>query len=194
MPNDSKEHRRAGGRIMNKIMKFLIFSISIIVILNIVLTAQMNSYTPKFTLSISTEHSEVACGADIDIEILITNISETPITVAYGHHGGMPNGYQYDIRDERDVVVPKIVHQDPLYPTELPGASIIGGIEIQPGKSIAQRASISEIYNFDHSGKYTIKVSRVLPGMPAVYSNTLTITVLPAGSRSVEGTSTPTQQ
>jgi hypothetical protein len=53
---------------------------------------------------------------------------------------------------------------------------------------------VSDVYQVDHPGNYTIQVSRKEPGMPLVQSNIITVTVLPAGSAPPAATPPPTQQ
>jgi hypothetical protein len=157
-----------------------------------VLIAQTIPDNPKLSLTIKALNSEVAQGSEFGIAITITNTSEESITLDFGHYGGMPRGYDFDIRDEQGKPVArygKRYRQLPngntlQYPSELPGSFRDGGI--QPGKSIEQGAMLSEVYQFDHPGKYTIQASRKVPGVSVVYSNTITITVLPAESKSPE--------
>jgi hypothetical protein len=94
------------------------------------------------------------------------------------------DGYRYDVRDELSAPVAKVVHNDPLYPKHLPGSVMIGKGEIRPGKSWDQIARISDVYSFDHPGKYTIQVSRRVSNSSVIYSNIITITVLPEASDS----------
>jgi hypothetical protein len=158
-----------------------------------VLIAQTNPDNPKFSLTIKAFKSEVALGSEIGIAITIANISDDYIALDFGHYGRMPRGYEFDIRDEQGKPVARygkryLQLQDGntlQYPSELPGSVLKAGIE--PGKSIEQGAMLSEVYPFDHPGKYTIQVSRPAtlgtPGKPElnrVYSNTITVTVLPA--------------
>jgi hypothetical protein len=172
---------------MTKIMKVLVLAMLISVLNKYAITAQTNSERAKFTLNISALSTEVALGTDVDIEIKLTNTSEAPLTFEFGHHGGLPDGYQYEVRDEQGAIATKVgkryVHSsngDSIQlPNILPGSISKGGV--QPGKSQLCSARISEVYQFDHPGKYTIQVSRKESWSPdPVYSNTITITVLPA--------------
>lgn len=165
---------------MTKFLEILAFALLVPIGLTSALAAQTNPENPKFSLTITADKPEVTLGADIVIGIKITNLSEKPLTFTFGHHGGMPDGYQYDVRDEQGAAVAKVVHKNPLYPTKLPGSSIMGGGVIQPGKSIGEGAQISEVYQFGHPGKYSIQVSREVPWSPVIYSNIITVTVLPA--------------
>jgi hypothetical protein len=86
------------------------------------------------------------------------------------------------VRDEQGAVVAKVVREDPLYPTRLPGSSMQGKGEILPGKSVTASVRISDVYQFSHAGKYTIRVSRKEPWSERIHSNVITVTVLPAGT------------
>jgi hypothetical protein len=166
---------------MTKYMKALIFAFLASFGFVSVLSAQTNPDTPKFSLTITADKPEVTLGTDINIGIKITNISEEPLNFIFGNRGNVAIGYQYDVRDEQGAVVAKrAVRQDPVFhlPSKLPGSTLRG--VIQPGKSIGEATTISDVYQFDRPGTYTIQVSRKEPGMPLVQSNIITITVLPA--------------
>jgi hypothetical protein len=151
-----------------------------------VLTAQLVSETPKFSLAIKAEKSEVVLGSDVAIRITITNISEETLTLSAGYHGNLPDGYQYEVRDEQGTLnarVGKRYHkllngETVQLPSRLSGSSRMGGL--QPGKSIEDSATVSDVYQFNSPGKYTIQASRKLPGKPVVRSNIITITVVAA--------------
>lgn len=161
-----------------------------------VLNAQTNREQSKFTLVISTEKPQVVLGSNIVITIKTTNISDELIPMELGWHGNLPDGVHYDIRDEQGNKIEKTVYHD-IRPTMLPGTPISG--KLAPGESMKRTATISEIYSLDPPGKYTIRVWRPAtwgtPGKPdlnRVYSNTITITVLPSGRTSSAGdTSAP---
>lgn len=146
--------------------------------------AQTNPENPKFSLTIKAIKPEVALGADVDIEIKITNTSEDPLTFDFSHHGGLPDGYQYEVRDEQGALAVRVGKRYVQFPNGdsielpriLPGSRTKGGV--LPGKSQLCAARISEVYLFDHPGKYTIQASRKLPDMPEVYSNIITVTVV----------------
>jgi hypothetical protein len=164
---------------MMKLMKTLAFALLAPVVIMCAFAAQTNPDTPKFSLTITTDNSEVALGTDINIGIKITNISEEPLNFIFGNRGNVAIGYQYDVRDEQGAVVAKrAVRQDPVFhlPSKLPGSTLRG--VIQPGKSIGEATTISDVYQFDRPGTYTIQVSRKEPGMPLVKSNIITITVV----------------
>jgi len=180
---------------MTKYMNVLAFVLMAPFVFASALAAQTNPEPPKFTLVISADKPEVTLSSDIAIAITITNISAESLTFSFGYHGRMPDGYQFDIQDEQGVTVSKF---GPRY-RQLPNGNMFrlpdrpagsmrwGGIE--PGKSVKVHATISDDYNFDHPGKYTIRVWKPAakgtpekPELNRVSSNTITITVLAAGS------------
>jgi hypothetical protein len=149
------------------------------------LTAQTNPDNPKFSLEIKTLKPEVVLGADIDIEIKLTNTSEEPITFAFGNRGGFPVGYKWEVRDEQGAPVARFGKRSVQLPNGQiwqvpphPAGSDMDG-QIEPGKNILQGARINNAFPFDHPGKYTIQVSRTMPWSPTIYSNTITVTVAP---------------
>jgi hypothetical protein len=136
-------------------------------------------------LAIRALDTEVVLGSAIDIEIKITNTSEEVLAMPFGNHGGLPDGYKWDVRTEQDGPVAKLAARTDQLPDGQtwrvpphPAGSILNG-QLEPGKTITQGARINNAYKFDHPGNYTIQVSRTVPGSPTVYSNTITITVLP---------------
>jgi len=178
---------------MTRFMKALAFALLAPILSSSILSAQTNPEPPKFTILIRADKPEVTLGSDIAIAIKITNISAESLTFSFGYHGRMPDSYQFDMQDEQGVTVAKF---GPRY-RQLPNGNMFrlpdrpagsmrwGGIE--PGKSVEEHATISDDYNFDHPGKYTIRVwepatkgTPEKPELNRVYSNTITVTVLPA--------------
>ncbi|MGA3264947.1 MAG: hypothetical protein ABSC47_12995 [Terracidiphilus sp.] len=176
---------------MMKFMRVLTFSLLAPVVFTGALTAQTNPEPPKFTIVISPDKSEVNLGSDIAIAITITNISEESLTFSFGYHGRMPDGYHFDMRDEQDAKVAKFGPRYRRLPNgnmfrlpDRPAGSMRWGA-ISPGKSVEEHATISDDYNFDHPGKYTIRVWKPAtmgipdkPELNRVYSNTITVTVV----------------
>jgi hypothetical protein len=174
---------------MTKYMNVLALALMAPFVFAAALAAQTNPEPPKFTLVVNAEKPDVPLGADIVITITITNISEEGISIGCGYHGNVQEGYQYEIRDEQGIEVPKIVNKDSFRPTRSPGNPRPGGCGIKPGGFMKVYSTISEDYNFDHPGKYTIRVWKPAtkgtpekPELNRVSSNTITITVLAAGS------------
>jgi hypothetical protein len=170
---------------MIKSMKMLVFALFVSAVLGGELDAQANRESPKFTLLL---------GSNIVVAITIANISDEPIAIAYGRHGRMPDGYQFDVRDEKGASVSKFGNRYVQLPNgnslQLParpaGSVIPGGVEIKPGKSMEESATMSDVYPFDPPGRYTIRACRSAtigspegPKMMSICSNTILVTVLP---------------
>jgi hypothetical protein len=96
--------------------------------------------------------------------------------LVFSREDNVEGGYQYEVRDEQGAMAAKVAEHNP--PMGGVGSSTRG--ILKPGDSIGSGTQISDVYQFDRPGKYTIQVSRKLPGMPLVQSNIITITVLPA--------------
>jgi hypothetical protein len=147
-----------------------------------VIYAQNDAPNSKFTMSLSAEKSVVHLGEDIAISLKITNISDGPVTLTFGHRGNAPCCYQYDIRDDQGAPVAKVPWPPPPYPTMLPGE--YRDDTLPPGQIVTSDWTISDIYQFPRPGKYTLQVSKYASKAKGeqrkVYSNTITITVLPA--------------
>jgi hypothetical protein len=169
---------------MMKSMKMVVFSLLGFVVFCGTLNAQTNPENPKFSLTIKTFKPEVTLGSAIDIAVTTTNISDETLIFQFGNHGNVAVAYQYDVRDEKGAPVAKYGQRYLHFPNgetvpypSLPGRSMLGGI--RPGESTEEGSMVSDIYNFDHPGKYTIQVSRKESWSPSpVYSNIITIIVV----------------
>jgi len=180
---------------MKRLVSVLICSFLMFTFPAIALSAQTSPENPKFTLSLSAAKSEVHVGDNIEILIKITNISENALNIDFGYRGNVTKGYQYEVRDEQGEMVVKVGEryiqlpngETLQLPTRHPGTARPG--QLRPGESFTGSTRISDDYNFDHPGKYTIRVWKPAtmgtpekPELNRVYSNTITITVVAAGS------------
>lgn len=161
---------------MPKLTKILVLAFLSTVTSVTGLVAQTSSEIPKFTLTLRADNSVVTLGSDIEIGITITNISEDTLTLVFSRENNVESGYQYEVRDEQGAMASKVAEHNP--PMGGVGSSTRG--ILKPGDSIGSGTQISDVYQFDRPGKYTIQVSRKEPGMPLVQSNIITVTVLPA--------------
>lgn len=174
---------------MMKYMKVIKFMLLMPVLFAGALAAQPNPEKPKFTISIRAENPEVISGSQFGISITIKNISDESLPFRFASHGDVSDGDRYDVRDEKGASVAKYGRRTVKLPNgetwhiPAPPVGASGAGWIRPGESVEEGSMISEDYNFDHPGKYTIQVSRKESWMQSpIYSNTITITVLPAGS------------
>jgi hypothetical protein len=169
---------------MMKSMKILASALLVLVVFACTLHGQTNPVSPKFTLVIKAYKSEVALGSEIGIAITVKSISDEKFTYLFGNQGNVADGYEYDVRDEKGVPVARygkrvlqLPNGETLQYPRPPGRSFVG--EMRPGDSYEQGSTVSDIFQFDHPGKYTIQVSRKESWSPSpVYSNIITVTVL----------------
>lgn len=157
---------------MLKPAKVLAFTFLAPVVFAALLSAQTNPEEPKFSLAIT---QKAALGSDILIGINITNISKKPIVITYGRPGDLPEDYEYDVRDERGIALAALPDARHIYETSKPEQA-----EMKPGQSMDTTVEISDYFLFDHSGNYTIQISREEPGMPKVDSNILAVHLIDA--------------
>ncbi len=183
---------------MKEHMKVITFALLMRVFFAGALAAQTDPEPPKFTIVISTKTPAVSLGSNIVIKIKTINISGELIPIEFGRHGNMPDGFHYDIRNEQGITVKKTVYND-IRPSRPPGATLSG--ELAPGKSKEDVAMISDVYSFNCPGKYTIRAwmpatrgTSEKPDLNRVYSNTITITVLPVDSNPSADKPPPAQQ
>ncbi|MGB9408823.1 MAG: hypothetical protein WCA89_14900 [Terracidiphilus sp.] len=172
-------------------MKMLASALLGFVVFAFPINAQTNPENPKFTLTIKAYHSEVTLGSQFGIAITIRNISDKSLSFRFARHGAMADGDQYDVRENNGKQVARYGEQRTVQhpngetwhiPAGPVGPSGVGWI--RPGESTEEASMISDDYNFDHPGKYTIQVSRKESWSPSpIYSNIITITVLPASSK-----------
>jgi hypothetical protein len=175
---------------MTKFIKFLAWALMAPAVSASGLHAQANPEPAKFAIDISADKPEVPLGANVTIAITVTNISEEGISIGCGYHGKVQEGYQYDIRDEHGTAVPKVLNQDPSRPNRPPGNSRPGGCGIKAGAFMKVYSTMSDDYAFDRPGAYNIQVwkpatkgSPDKPELNKIFSNTITITVLPADTK-----------
>ena len=163
--------------------------------------AQKSQGKQALVITISADHPVSVLGSDVSIEIKMTNISNRRVVFSASYHGNMPEGYGYEIRNEQGGFVQ---HFGPRYrvmpdgekirlPDTLPGNRLRG--ELQPGENTETTAVLSDDFDFDRPGTYTIRVWKSPIGADPnaqstgrVYSNTIAVKLLPPG-----GTSQPRQ-
>ncbi len=171
---------------MMKSMKMLASALLGFVVFAAPINAQTNPDGPKFTLTIRAYQSEVTLGSQFGIAITIRNISDESLSFRFARHGAVADGDQYEVRDENGKRVARFGEERTAQlpnggtwhiPAGPVGPSGVGWI--RPGESTEEGSMISDDYNFDHPGKYTIQVSRKESWSPTpIYSNIITITVV----------------
>jgi hypothetical protein len=138
-----------------------------------------SSETQPFTLTLSTDHSQVHVGDQVLIKIVMTNISDKQIDCTGMPSNGLDRNYQYEVHDEDGQVVPKI---RPKYP-DIGETSSVWPCILKPGESHESAGGlISRLYDLSRPGRYMIQAQRLINGdahRAVVKSNMITITVLP---------------
>jgi hypothetical protein len=147
--------------------------------------------SPKCSVAISAKKSEVTLGKAIVLTIKTTNISDETIELSFGHRGDMPDAFQFEILDENGQPVKKNGHRFVTLPNgevveapaTLAGSRRIGAMA--PGETWELQAIITEEYDFDHPGSYSIRAclparnaTSTHAAFPRVCSDPATITVL----------------
>jgi hypothetical protein len=136
-----------------------------------------------FSITISAVRSEVKSGIPVRVKIHLTNTSDREMSETRRHLRGFNANYEYDIRDSAG----NRLQTKPLSPAEsqLPPDWDVSVSSIAPRGSLDDIATLSREYDLSVPGEYTIQLSRHIEGKPdgeVVRSNTITITVLPAGT------------
>jgi hypothetical protein len=182
---------------MTTIRQSLVFGLSVLLMPIPILCAQESQEQPAVAITITAVNPVAVLGSDVTIVIKTTNTSNKYVVYNASFHGNVSEGYGYEIRDEQGGLVQRF---GPRYitmpngeqfrlPTTPPGSMRQGGL--RPGGSTETRATLSDDFNFDHPGTYTIRVWSVpvssvpedmgsnVQGVGKVYSNTVTIKLLP---------------
>ncbi|MGH9591296.1 MAG: hypothetical protein ACRD25_12935, partial [Terracidiphilus sp.] len=139
-------------------------------------SSKTNMQEPSFSLEINADKPVIDLGSPVWIMITITNVSDQTIHFGFGRSGNEAIGFKYDVRNEEGQSLKRVEHHGDNRP-RLPPGSTLSGI-LQPRKSLGESTMLSDIYELDQPGKYTVQVSRKEPGMAIIRSNTITITVV----------------
>jgi hypothetical protein len=131
-----------------------------------------------FSLSIAAP-STVQVGSNFNIDITITNVSSTPITLSRGNPA---IEYDFDVKDSRGQQVAETATHKRIRDTSK--SSVIYRLTrlvLEPGKSSHQRVNLSDYYDLRLPGKYSVQLQRMVPerlGGGMVHSNTIEFTVV----------------
>jgi hypothetical protein len=128
-----------------------------------------------FKISIETEKSTVVTGADVLVDVSLTNTSSQNVEegVIYRTGIGLDTSFRFEVRDQHGKLVPKRVDPDEQFRT--------GSIRfrtIPAGRTLTQPQPVSTLYDMRKPGKYTVQVWRPDP-VYDIKSNIVTITVTP---------------
>jgi molecular chaperone DnaK (HSP70) len=146
----------------------------------------VKAQTTPLSVSIEIDNSSVKLGADIQVKATLKNNTDQDVQVSELRTAA-DNHLEYKVTVERDdhtAVAKKYAeklrrHEVPRDPLE---TGSVHFVPIQPGKTHEDSVNISNRYEFDKPGKYSIQLERELPeslGGGVIKSNTITVTVTP---------------
>jgi len=116
---------------------------------------------PAFTIKLSAEQPTMKVGAEVLVKIMLTNTSGKDLDVSANISnltGADPN-YVYDVRDSKGKSVPKRIFAHPELAT---GRAVIR--TLPSGQTLTDYQDLNRIFLIKHPGKYTVRVSRQVPG------------------------------
>lgn len=130
---------------------------------------------PPFKIAITAEKSTIVAGADVLVDVSLTNTSNQNVeeTVMYEDGIGLDSTLRFEVRDEHGKLVPKRV-----YPNEEFRAGSFRVHTIPAGQTLTQPQPVSALYDMRKPGKYTIQVWRP-DSKYDIKSNIVTVTVTP---------------
>jgi hypothetical protein len=128
-----------------------------------------------FKISIATEKTTVVTGADVLVDVSLTNTSNQNVEegVMYQTGIGVDTSFRFEVRDQHGKLVPKRVDPEEGFRTGSVRFRTLGA-----GQTLIQPQPVSTIYDMRKPGKYTVQVWRPDPNYE-IKSNRITITVTP---------------
>jgi hypothetical protein len=150
-------------------MKKLLF---LVPLLTVFVRAQAASPAQPFSITISGPE-EVKAGADIEINIQLTNSSDHEINLIEFYENGVNLSYSYDVRDEKGVLREK--------KSKRRSGGSVKPRTVKVGESIEAGTLVSRVFDMSQPGQYVIQVSHAISDDPknAVKSNSITVKVAP---------------
>ena len=144
---------------------------------SLVLCQQTNK--PPFKIAITAEHSTIAAGSDVEIDVSLTNTSDHDVYegVMYMMGIDLDSTFRFEVRDEHGKMVPKRI-----YPYEELRTGKVIFRTISAGETLTQPQTVSALYDLRKPGKYTIQVFRGPFDKDEIKSNIVTVTVTPNGN------------
>jgi hypothetical protein len=140
-----------------------------------------------FSVSLRAVQEVVKSGSEVRLEAIIMNTSGHEIIVSNFLPGGRPDtsghGFKITIRDQNSVE-PRLTKLGRfLINGEVGEDEEIGKVvfrHLQPGERLAYDIVISNLFDLNRPGKYTIQVERIVDATRTyVKSNTITVSVVP---------------
>lgn len=113
------------------------------------------------------------------MKVVLANTSGEDLDISGGVDGntGIRSNHIFEIRNDQGETVPQKVHKQ----TEPMTGNVFFGV-LKPGEKSITVEDISRAYAFTRPGKYTIQMSRPIPGSSkdeVVKSNMITVIVAP---------------
>lgn len=147
------------------------------------LTATAAQSDPKpFSITIRTQRELVKAGAEILVEITLTNTSNNEISLgkAPGTQPLAESEYAVEVYNSKGQRAPDTEYGQKIRNRKIWFGRSRDSVSLKPGESCDDGVLISKIFDLNRLGIYTVQLSRVIPeplGKGIVKSNTITITV-----------------
>lgn len=156
-------------------------SISVIFVLCWVWFAQPAQ--KPFSITINTATDNLRVGADLRVEITLTNTSASQIHIAKTNGADDAEiHYTVDVRDDQGNLAPYTTYSRNLKA----GTKVLVWSDLtytlEPGGTLKDTALVTKLYDLTRPGKYSIQVSREIPknlGGGLAKSNVVSVTIAP---------------
>ena len=147
-------------------------------LLSVSFAVWQQSNNPPFKIAITAENSTFVAGADVSVNVSLTNTSNQDVNegVMYKDGIGLDSTFRFEVRDDHGKLVPKRT-----YPHEELRTGKVISRTIPARQILTQPQQVSAQYDMRKPGKYTIQVSRRISHNPKddIKSNIVTVTVTP---------------
>lgn len=136
-----------------------------------------------FSIAISTQSDLVKAGAEILVEITLTNTSDHEIRLGKAP-GNLPQAeseYSIEVRDSKGHLAPDTDYGHKVREKKIWFYRSRDSFNLQPGESLKDGTVITKLYDLSRQDRYTITVSRPIPeqwGKGTVKSNSINITII----------------
>lgn len=143
--------------------------------LSVGLALCQQSNKPPFKITITSAPATVVAGAEVSIEVSLTNTSDHDVYEGVGYErGNLASIFRFEVRDEHGRLVPKRTYPHP----ELEHMGSVKFGTTHRGETWTQNQEVSAVYDMRKPGKYTIQVWRRDPDYD-IKSNIVTVRVIP---------------
>lgn len=148
-------------------------------------TSGLTQEMQKFQLELSPATITVHQNQPIDMDLVLTNTSNSPLTLRSSFKDNSPEFFY-------DIVVRSTEHPDikeSAYERSVKGHGTIAldfnskFVTLQPGEQLHERLHLSKLFELNQTGSYTVQVERPIqdlnPKATMVKSNTASLVVIP---------------